>query len=127
MNTFKIEIGGKEYTLLFGYTCYTTFITRCFMFKDTYLNEQGELTGLGLANLFHSAYLSHCYDKGSNITLRYDDFAQYVNEAYQTPEGTETIAKALEVWAQSKEIRKLAEDIEKKSQNGTSANPTLTT
>lgn len=127
MNTFKIEIGGKSYTLLFGYTCYTEFMTRCFMFKDTYLNENSELTGLGLANLFHTAYLCNCYDKGHGVVLRYDDFAQWVNEQYQTVEGTEIIARALEIWAESKEIKKLKEDVEKKSQiNGTLASPTLT-
>lgn len=128
MNTAKINVNGKEYTLLFGYTCYVTFITRCFMFKDTYLTDDGNLTGLGTANLLHSAYLSNCYDKGYGIILRYDDFAEWYVEQNQTTEGQEVIAKILEVWAQSKEIKKLAEDFEKKSQpNGNLVNQTLTT
>lgn len=121
MNTFKIEIGGKSYTLLFGYTCYKLFMTRCFKFKDTYLTEEGELTGLGLANLFHSAYISHCYDKQTDITLTYDDFLEWTDKQYATEEGIKIIADALEVWAAGKEVRKLVEEADKKkAENGVS-------
>lgn len=99
-------------------------MTGCFKFKDTFLTplveidgktEGGELTILGLTNLFHSAYLNYCYEKQADVELVYDQVAEWLDEKYKTEEGQQEIAKALEVWAQSKEVKKLKEDVEKKS------------
>lgn len=124
MNIAKINVNGKEYSLLFGFTCYKLFITRCFRYKDTYLTEDGELTGLGLSNLFHSAYLNFCYNSMHETELSYDDMSEWLDEKYKTEDGQKEIVSLIEIWSQSKEIKKLTEEGEKKKKD--LSVPTLT-
>lgn len=115
----KITIEGKEVTLLFGYTCYKLFIAACFRFRETYMTEAGELTGLGLTKLFHCAYINQCCNKELTPDITYDQFAEWVDEQFATEQGQKVIIELCEKWAQSKEVKKLQEatkEPEKKSE-----------
>ncbi|MBL7739054.1 MAG: hypothetical protein JNK14_07535 [Chitinophagaceae bacterium] len=112
----KITINGKEYGLLFGYSCYKLFASACFRYKDTYFTEGGELTGLAVIKLFHSAYVNYCYAKEHTPELTYDQIAEWADEQYATEDGQKIIGELLEKWASSKEVKKMQEEQEKKNQ-----------
>lgn len=124
----KITINGKEYGLLFGYSCYKLFASACFRYKDTYFTEGGELTGLAVVKLFHSAYLNYCYSREHTPELSYDQLAEWTDEQYATEEGQKVIVSLLERWAESKEVKKLQDNAEqKKSQLTTQESQTSMT
>lgn len=110
----KITIEGKEYTLLFGFTSYKLFMTGLWKFKSEYL-ENGELTRLGLAKLFHAAYIDACMDQNEAPELQYNDIASWVDLQYQSEEGLKIVANLCKIWSDSKEVKNLVEEREKKN------------
>lgn len=105
----KVTIEGKEYTLLFGYTAYKLSIQGCFKFRDTYLTEEGELTSIGSAHIFHSAYINYCYSKELTPELSYDQFAEWTDNTLIS--DSKIIFDLLEIWAASKEVKKMNEAV----------------
>ena len=123
--TAQITIDDKQYLLLFGYTCYKLFMTGLWKFKNSYMNSEGELTRLGLSRLFLNAYEDACMDKNEDVQLRYNDIAEWVDKQYESEEGKQVIADLCKIWVQTKEVKQLVDDNEKKNQM-MEANQTLT-
>jgi hypothetical protein len=115
----KIQMGGQDVPLFFGYTSFKSFAVMCSKFKDTHLAEDEGMTVLGMARLFYCAYENACFQSGKDLIFTFDDFSEWLDKIIVTDEGMEEVKKLLEVWAQSNTMKKVAADApveEKKSE-----------
>lgn len=114
----KITFEEKEYNILFGYTCYKIFMAGIVKYKEEHISEDG-LTVLGLSKLFHAAHVNFCMSQNKPVQLSYDKVTEWLDTMYETEEGKKEVGRLLEVWAETKEVKKLKEvdisDDEKKS------------
>lgn len=110
-----IQVAGKTVNLYFGYSAYKAFINGAIQYREQFLTEEGGLTDFGFTHLLQTAYEAHCINHKIKPVVSFDDFCQWLDESTTTEEGKAILNKVLETWAQSKEVKKMIEDNEKKS------------
>lgn len=116
MNTSTIMVNGKEYSLLFAYTCYKLFMTGLYQHRNAFFPEEGGITSEGAIHLIHSAYINYCLDKNVKEELSFDDLYEAVDEMTKTEEGLKLIGIYYEMFLKSKPVLKLTKEAEKKNQ-----------
>lgn len=112
----EIEINGKKVGFLHGYTAYKDFCIGWYDSPEKYLSAEGELTRYAVAQIAYLAYENWRTDLRRNRELSFDDFYEWVDNSALTEEGIKYLSAITEEWAKSKHVKKLVEDMEKKSQ-----------
>lgn len=116
MNTAKIIVNGKEYSLLFGYTCYKLFMVAAS--KKAVLYIDGKLTDEGAVHLIYSAYISYCLDKNIDQEISFDDIYEAVDILVATEDGLAKISEYYTIFLKSKQFQKLIPDEDEKKNQG---------
>lgn len=126
----KVQIGEQSIGLRFGFDAIVMFAEASAKKEKKYFRKvevkEGEepksmLTILGMAKLFHCAYLNNCEIKEVDPELTNEDFYNWVEELNDTKEGRVVMRSVVDVYVGSTSSKKLveaaeAEESQKKSE-----------
>jgi hypothetical protein len=128
MNTAKFIANGKEYSLLFGYTCHKIFQRGIWEHQKSFWPGEKGITPEGLAYLIHAAYIASCLNNNISEELSFDEVYEAIDNLCTTEDGLKQVSGYYDIYLKSKEMAKLSEEAEKKSQsNGSLPSQTLMT
>lgn len=116
----SININGQPVTLTFGFMAIKEFSIAAAKKRDLYYEttqdakgkEQSNLTFFGYAKLFHSAYKNDCELKETEPEFTLEEFNEWVEGSMGDQKRTEEIAKALVVFAESKYVKTLIDQVD---------------
>ena len=130
-NYTDIQIDGKKVGLKFGMPSYQMFVEKIKMFPQL-INTDGEtMNEAGYAYIIYFGYINNCMIKDVAPNIPFEKFIDYVESIYDSEETANEVAKVFQVWADSRDVKKLVEKIEtegvkKKNGDSTSLNHSAT-
>lgn len=129
MNYAQIVIGGRKVGLKFGLPSYRMFTEKLKVFPQL-INADGKtMNEAGFAYVLYFAYINNCMIKDEAPELTFEAFLDYIETAPDVEGRPAEFAAAMQVWAESREVKKLKEEVDgvkKKNGLSTTSSPSVT-
>lgn len=110
----KINLGGVDYPLMFGYLSFTTIFSETN--RGVIFQEDGRLTDIGVPMIIYAGYENHCHERRSATKISLDDFSREVGKLLIQDGGLQTVQDIIKVWQDSRDVQDLvSQNKEKKS------------
>jgi len=120
-----LTIGDKSIGIKFAYLCIKLFVEASEKKLDIYFSGKS-MTVFGIAKLIQCAYINNCEIKETVPELVFENFHDCVEQANETTEGQQELARILKIYTDSSYNKKIQEAVNKVSEE-TDEKKSLTT
>lgn len=108
----KINLGGVDYPLMFGYL--STKTLQQDPNKALYFTPDGGITDIGYAKIAYTGYQDYCLSYNVPVALNFGDFAKEFDKVMTSEGGVEIVSAIIKVWAESENVQDLIKQNEEK-------------